>query len=318
MNLVGHRVNPLELGPEDVVQVVPDRAECIDDNAVGLGENLLRDAAPTLSARLFSFHGGALVGKDAVGLQPDSDGDPTDFGELADLVGGLDCLPRLELLAEGVSDLRASCTRAQACGPPCNPLLLWTTSMGCIRGGGMARSWIPVLVDIEDYHEITAMVAERARARGASGASELPAIAVVGPTSRTLNTPDGDQYARTAAAALESQIAWELEDLERLADPETRFETARRWALAMDACLKHIDDPFPFISTEQVCNESGMTLNQWRDAPRKLPAHLAKHYPNVRNWPLAAIEGRKVGRDNQIYWALTQEQAQRWRQVRGA
>lgn len=181
----------------------------------------------------------------------------------------------------------------------------------------MNRIWIPVLVDSEDYDDVTAIVAERARSRGVTS-SAMPPIAVPGLSGPASAASEGDQFARAATAALTGHIPWDTDDLERLADPDNRFETARRWVRAMDVCLAHVDDPFPFISTEQVCEESGMTLNQWRDAPRKLPAHLTAHYPNARDWPLVAIEGRKVGRDNQIYWALTHEQAKRWKRVRGA
>lgn len=183
----------------------------------------------------------------------------------------------------------------------------------------MNRTWIPVLVDSEDYDDVTAIVAERARARGVSTSSAMPAIAVLAASGLASTASEGgDQFARAATTALAGHIPWDIDDLERLADRDNRFETARRWVRAMDVCLGHVDDSFPFISTEQVCEESGMTLNQWRDAPRKLPAHLTAHYPNARDWPLVAIEGRKVGRDNQIYWALTHEQAKRWKQVRGA
>jgi hypothetical protein len=86
-----------------------------------------------------------------------------------------------------------------------------------------------------------------------------------------------------------------------------------RWARAMDVASEH---PEEFLSTVQIANASGMSINEWRDAPRKLPQHLTAHFPANIEWPLAAVGGRELGKDDQVYWGITAEQAQRWLQVR--
>ena len=107
-------------------------------------------------------------------------------------------------------------------------------------------------------------------------------------------------------------VPWEVSDLRRLATSDAI--TAMRWARALDVCAEHVGD---FLSTKQVAEESGMSVNEWRDAPRKISRHLKAHYPDVPAWPLAVRSGRPLGiNDDQVYWAISAEQAKRWRQAR--
>jgi hypothetical protein len=59
-----------------------------------------------------------------------------------------------------------------------------------------------------------------------------------------------------------------------------------------------------------------MGINEWRDAPRKLPQHLTAHFPANIEWPLKAVGGRELGKDDQVYWGISIEQTRRWKQVR--
>ncbi|WP_182066914.1 hypothetical protein, partial [Curtobacterium sp. ME12] len=71
-----------------------------------------------------------------------------------------------------------------------------------------------------------------------------------------------------------------------------------------------------------------LTLNEWRDACRKLTAHLRANYEGLPKWapepylgediwPLATASGRNLHEDPQVYFGMTEEQAKRWREVRG-
>src|SRR3954452_4232282 len=116
MNLAGHSVNAFKLRLEDVVQVLSNCLEGIGHDGVRLGQDLLGDAAASFGTGLLRLHGSTLVSKDAVRLQPDGDGDSADLRDLSDCVRGLDGLPGLELLPEGVSDLEHNLVTVASCG----------------------------------------------------------------------------------------------------------------------------------------------------------------------------------------------------------
>ena len=88
---------------------------------------------------------------------------------------------------------------------------------------------------------------------------------------------------------LAAHIPWSVEDLARLA--EGRTATTQRWARAMDVLVDA--GPGTWLPTSQVARRSGMSINEWRDAPRKISRHLKVRYPNVprdenghAHWPL--------------------------------
>lgn len=174
----------------------------------------------------------------------------------------------------------------------------------------MTTSWIPLLVPREDYLELAGLIADRLDARG-----EPESLAEFAAVTSVVESPaDRATDQDVKKATLDSLHLWDLADLRRLAT--STFATAQRWARAMDVCSRHVNK---FLSTQDVAAESGMTVNEWRDAPRKLPRHLAAHYPNVLHdkWPLAVLSARRLGiNDGQVYWAINDEQAQRWLQIR--
>ena len=59
-----------------------------------------------------------------------------------------------------------------------------------------------------------------------------------------------------------------------------------------------------------------MSINEWRDAPRKLPQHLRLISPRTSSGPWLRWAVAKLGRDNPVYWGITIDQAQRCKQVR--
>lgn len=171
----------------------------------------------------------------------------------------------------------------------------------------MKSTWIPLLVPQEDYLELAQLVADRVADRGSPFKDTV--------TLSTAVTPYEDVSGSIATAeqvSLSKLEPWPLKDLGRLS--ESTAITAQRWALAMDVCCEHVNI---FLSTQEIAQEAGMTVNEWRDAPRKISRHLKANYPSVSSWPLAGEAGRTLGHaDDQAYWAINSEQAARWIQVR--
>ena len=166
--------------------------------------------------------------------------------------------------------------------------------------------WIPVLVRLEDYADIAAVVAERESKRPAEAAQTAPHIEV---TARTATADPA------SSAVLEAHVPWERDDLSRVAQGLTI--TTQRWTAALDECAKV---PGQWLTTSEVAKRTGLRVNEWRDASRKLPRHLKTHYPTV---PVGA-DGRSEGplavwtapRAQEVSWAITPEMARRWAQVR--
>jgi hypothetical protein len=160
--------------------------------------------------------------------------------------------------------------------------------------------WIPLLVRQEDYALFARMVAERE-----VGHPDLVAISSVNVASASGSSEGSD--------VLFAQHTWSIDALRKFAESSGTYATVDRWARALDVMCEHIGAN---ISSEQVASEAGMPINHWRDAPRKLPGHLAKHYePGIRA-PLIGRGGRELNKDDQVYWTIAPEQAQRWLQVR--
>jgi hypothetical protein len=173
----------------------------------------------------------------------------------------------------------------------------------------MTTTWIPLLVPEQDYLDLAAVVAKRLSKRG----EEPRRLAVVAEDTPKPTTPLDE----IVASALVEPHPWSDEDLYRLATSDA--VTAQRWARAMDVCAR-VENQGRFLSTREVASQSGMTINEWRDAPRKIKRHLASNYPQVNgHWPLRAKAGRQIGRpDDQVYWAINAEQAARWINARSS
>lgn len=169
--------------------------------------------------------------------------------------------------------------------------------------------WIPVLVRVEDYREITALVAQREATRTAE-VEDLPTVAA------TPLAPGAVPTSTQFEQALAQQPVWGVEDLRRLARGETL--TTQRWTRAMDVCAQN---PGSFLTTSQVAQAAGMSINEWRDAPRKISRHLQAHYPAVPRdpngdpvWPLYAKT--MPDKPDEVSWAISEDTARRWHEVR--
>lgn len=172
-------------------------------------------------------------------------------------------------------------------------------------------TWIPVLVRLEDYPEITALISQREANRHDDE-----------PTAETTVSTSGAPAAQPLSAydeRLGRQLPWSEEDLAKLAQGLTT--TTARWTRAMDVCAKAPTRPF---STSEIAELTGMSINEWRDAPRKITRHLKAHYPNVPVYTDGRYQGQQiwpllptgVPGSPEVHWAITQEQATRWRKVR--
>jgi hypothetical protein len=171
------------------------------------------------------------------------------------------------------------------------------------RGEAAMSTWVPLLVRREDYMDFAEQVASREAGREEPEAP--PSVNTAAAATAATATKE--------AELLSTLKTWSMDSLRQLANSGEEFVTAERWGKAIDVACNHVGK---FISSMQVAAEAGMPINEWRDAPRKLPAHLAAHYePNIE-WPLMAVRGRELKKDDQIYWGITAEQAQRWLQVR--
>jgi hypothetical protein len=164
-------------------------------------------------------------------------------------------------------------------------------------------NWVPLLVRQSDYVEFASLVAAREADRDSS-------VVITSVSSEPVATSAGVPKEAELLATLKT---WSLEALRQLAESGAAFATADRWGKAMDVMCNHVGT---FVSSAQLAAEAGMPINHWRDAPRKLPGHLIKHYEPNLEWPLKAVGGRDLKKDDQVYWGITAEQAQRWVQVR--
>ncbi|MDP9183895.1 MAG: hypothetical protein M3P04_14110 [Actinomycetota bacterium] len=167
--------------------------------------------------------------------------------------------------------------------------------------------WIPLLVRIEDYPEMAALVAERE-----ADHPDSPAEVTTSPGPVARASVDAD------AALLATWTPWSVEQLEAFS--KFHSATAQRWTRAMDACCEAVSSERPWLSTAEVAARTGMDVNEWRDAARKLTRHLRANFPNVPTgpdgehiWPLLA---RGKAGSQEVHWAMNPEQAHRWRQVR--
>lgn len=176
----------------------------------------------------------------------------------------------------------------------------------------MVTEWKLLAVPSADYDELKHMVDFRQEQRGEALA---PSIDELRSTEMSV--------AAVERNALDAYVPWPQSALERLA--EEKYITTERFARAMDVCA---ETPEKWYSTEDIAEALDITVNEWRAACRKLRPHLVKHYPDAPDapnkepgyveWPVSALAGRDRAVRDQLYIALTVEQARRWKAVRGA
>lgn len=168
--------------------------------------------------------------------------------------------------------------------------------------------WIPVLVRLEDLDLVTSYIGELEASRDDSHLDPMIEL--------THSGSDPAQVSLSEPTELDSRPSWDLEDLQRLAKGETA--TTSRWARALDVCAS---SPETYLPTSEVAKRSGMSIREWRDAPRKITRHLRVNYPNVPResdgnavWPLHAKSVPE--HPGEVSWAISSEMARLWKEVR--
>ena len=82
-------------------------------------------------------------------------------------------------------------------------------------------------------------------------------------------------------------------------------------------------------SSDLASPDVDLTVNEWRDACRKIGTHLRANYEDVPRWerepyrgqpmwPLVSVSGRELKVKDQLYVAITRDQAARWVKVRNS
>lgn len=166
--------------------------------------------------------------------------------------------------------------------------------------GDALSDWVPVLVRLADYAAVTQFIAAREGER----ANQLTATS----THNTLADSGMDPR-------LSSAPAWPEDALRRLAASTSL--TAQRWTRAMDAIAVGTEE---WYSTSEVAQMSGLTVNEWRDAPRKITRHLKAHYQDVPvhdgsiAWPLRAWSN--PDKPGEVSWGMPPVTRERWRKIR--
>ncbi len=178
----------------------------------------------------------------------------------------------------------------------------------------MSNKWIPILVRLEDFEDITRILATREASRDNTAGEELPGVI----DRRESDGAEAEIGTREDVRLREHQ-PWSRDDLARLAEGKTL--TTQRWSLALDVCAK---DPLEWLPTSEVAKRSGMSINEWRDAPRKITRHLKRNYPNVPQdkngdafWPLLDGGGGIPDNGGEVWWTITPEMADLWNDIRG-
>ena len=165
--------------------------------------------------------------------------------------------------------------------------------------------WIPLLVRAEDYAEFATTVANREAGREG------------GQISVTLGRPTtaAAQVSSPADQSLSEYPTWPEAALKKLSTFDSA--TAQRWTKALDAISS--DEKQAWFTTSEVAERAGMSVNEWRDAARKMPRHIKAHFPDVPvtedgpAWPLLANSFTSA----EVSWGMTADTRASWREVRG-
>ncbi|QNK52668.1 hypothetical protein H7F30_14070 [Dermacoccus sp. PAMC28757] len=170
--------------------------------------------------------------------------------------------------------------------------------------------WIPILVRTDYVQNVMDLLA--------SLEQDFPDS--IKPGKQVTITPETTAVGSPALSDIDplesDELTWSVEDLKRLAAGST--VTTRRWTLAMDACAEH---PGEYFSTSEIAEMTGMSIAEWRDAPRKITRHLKTHYEAIplnadgnQAWPLRART--RPEHPDEVSWMMTPATAERWKQAR--
>ncbi len=172
--------------------------------------------------------------------------------------------------------------------------------------------WMLLAVPASAYAEMAADAHRRAQALGL----DMTEVTISLANAATGHEAASGSEPTVDPTGLASWPSWSEDALVRFADSDVT--TVQRWVRAMDALA--VEDSKTWFTTSEVAKLSGLTINEWRDAPRKITRHLAAHYADApladdghHAWPLKAYSFNST----EVSWAMTPETKRLWRKVRG-
>ena len=182
-------------------------------------------------------------------------------------------------------------------------------------------SWVPILVPLDRYASYAALVATDAATLDLASPTAWQQTVIAASSNSTThagNAAELNGNRAEALATLSTLPHFDESGLAAIADGAT--ETAARWTKAMDFCSAH---PGDFFTTTEVAEGTGMKVNHWRDAPRKMYLVLRK-IPNAPVWTSGKYAGQPAwpllawtfSGDVQVSWAMSPETALLWRRLR--
>lgn len=185
--------------------------------------------------------------------------------------------------------------------------------------------WIPLLVRREDYAELAALVAQREIGRperplGSVVSTDLPyAVPVAGvgpvpPAAPAAPVVELTPAERAEAEQLAGLVPWSEVELERLATSPALL--AHRWRMVLDACSSR---PGRFFADERIFPLTATRPEEWEETRAAMGRFLETNFPDAPGAPVVVASGATLRRgDAQDWWAVTEEQADRWREIRGS
>ncbi|WIB65610.1 hypothetical protein [Curtobacterium sp. MCBD17_040] len=176
----------------------------------------------------------------------------------------------------------------------------------------MTTTWTMLPVPEQDADELRELVAERQRSRNQPVA---PAPTEV--RDRELLASAVKQ------GALDRRPPWTAAGYAHIA--EGTSITMRRIREVMQLLAAH---PEQWFSTEDIVEQTSLTLEEWRSACRNIRKRLNAEFPEApvwpngeyageRVWPFTVISGRSIFVRDQLYVALSAAQAATWNEVAG-
>ncbi|PWN03206.1 hypothetical protein DJ010_08785 [Nocardioides silvaticus] len=188
--------------------------------------------------------------------------------------------------------------------------------------------WIPLLVRREDYAELAALVAQREVGRPdrplgsvvstdvpyavpVPGVGPVPPAAAAAPAAPVVELTPAE---RAEAEQLARLVPWSTTELKRLATSPALL--AHRWRMVLDACSSR---PGGFFADERIAPLTATRPEEWAETRAAMGRFLETNFADAPGAPVVVAGGATLRRsDTQDWWAVTEEQADRWREVRGA
>lgn len=175
----------------------------------------------------------------------------------------------------------------------------------------MTTNWVLLPVPEQDSGEFRDIIATRQRDRNEPLSPETDEI-----RNREM------AIAAVKRAAFERQPRWSGSGYAQLAEGSSK--TTARLSEVMQLCADH---PETFFSTEDIAEQTSLSIEAWRNACRNIKKRLVAEFPDAPlwesgpyagqpAWPLTAVSGRDLHVRDQLYVGLAADQAALWNEQR--